>query len=157
MGMFSWKCSDTGHALIAGDIDTERLVPDTWTKKAFMLIPKEFGGGAYSVDGNYEDYGVFYDDNGGEHDAYEELAKWNGVTGKDTFESRSNAINLCYTPENPAISPYQDGNYNSPKVMKYPLKIVESYVPYEEADPCTDDPNQGWGEYLPEDDEACED
>ena len=147
MGQFSWKCADTGNALLEDSTDEVGLVPNSWTKKAFLLIPKEFGGGAYSVDGNYEGYGEFYDDAGNPHDAYEELAKWNGITGKDTQDSRCNAINLYYTPADPLVSPYQDGNHNTTATMKYPLKIVENCMPYEQAGCCTDDPNQGWGEY----------
>lgn len=151
MGQFSWKCSDTGNALLEYTTDEVGLVPDTWTKKAYLLIPKEFGGGYYSVDNNYEGYGDFYDKDGKAHDAYEELAKWNGVTGKDTQESRCNAIELYYTGYRPEISKYADGNHNLPETLTYPLKITEEPMDYEDADPCTDDPNQGWGEYLPDD------
>ena len=153
MGQFSWKCSDTGHALLEDSTDEVGLVPDTWTKKAYLLIPKEFGGGYYSVDNNYDGYGRFYDNDGKAHDAYEELARWNGITGKDTQASRCNAIELYYTGYNPDMSNYADGNHNIPETMKYPLKITEEPMDYEDAEPCTDDPNQGWGEYLPEDDE----
>lgn len=147
MGQFSWKCSDTGHALLEGCIDEVGLVPDTWTKKAYLLIPKEFGGGHYSVDHNYDGYGRFYDKDGETHDAYEELARWNGVAVDDPRKSRCNAIDLYWrTLEG-------DGGHNSPDVMKYPLKITEEPMAYEDAEPCTDDPNQGWGEYLPEEED----
>ena len=67
MGQFSWICSDTRRELICYDIPET----NTRTKKAFLLIPKEFGGGCYKVDDNYDGYGCFYDDNGKEVDAYE--------------------------------------------------------------------------------------
>lgn len=142
MGQFSWICSDTRRELICYDIPET----NTRTKKAFLLIPKEFGGGCYKVDDNYDGYGCFYDDNGKEVDAYEALAKWNGVEGKDKQESRSNAIGLYYTPVNKDISQYEKGNYNRAETMKYPLKIVEYECAYENAEPCWDDPNQGWGD-----------
>ena len=153
MGQFSWKCADTGHALLCHDIEEERLVEDSWTKKAYLLIPKEFGGGHYSVDNNYDGYGEFYDENGKAHDAYEELARWNGVEdpGKDKFESRHNAIELYYTAADPSVSRFKAYNHNVPSTMKYPLKITERPMPYEAAGCATDDPNQGWGEYEPDD------
>ena len=151
MGMFSWVCSDSGKALTCYDCSGKNT-----TKKAFMLIPKEFGGGSYKVDNNYDGYGVFYDDNGKGHDAFEELAKWNGVAVKDDKqESRCKAIDLYYTPLDSSRSQYEDGNYNNEEVMDYPLKIVEKEVAYELAEPCTDDSNQGWGDSI-EDDEDYE-
>ena len=80
MGQFSWKCSDTDNALIEHYIETDRLKPDTWTKKAYLLIPKEFGGGSFVADHNYDGYGHFFDKNGGKHDVYVELARWLGIT-----------------------------------------------------------------------------
>lgn len=150
MGQFSWKCADTGHALLCDDTDEAGLKPNTWTKKAYLLIPKEFGGGHFSVDHNYEGYGVFYDKHGNEHDAYEELARWNGVEGATPDESRCNAIDLYYKPVDPVVSPYEDYNHNTEASMKYPLKITENPMPYEAAGTALDDPNQGWGEYEPE-------
>lgn len=144
MGQFSWVCSDTENELICGDIDTYRI--HDYTKKAYVPIPKEFGGGSFKVDGNYDGYGEFYDDNGNEVDIYEELAKWNGVAVKgDKQKSRCNAIKLYFTPKDDSISQYEKGNYNIEETMKYPLKIVENECAYEDAKPCWDDPNQGWG------------
>ena len=153
MGQFSWKCADTNRALIECYTDEMDLVENTWTKKAYLLIPKEFGGGHYFVNGNYEGYGVFYDAQGNEHDAYEELAKWNGIEGKTPDESRANAIDLYFTPVDPQVSRYMDGNHNSSEVMKFPLKITENPMRYEDAGVATDDPNQGWGEHISEDTE----
>jgi formiminotetrahydrofolate cyclodeaminase len=48
-------------------------------------------------------------------------------------------------------SKYEDYNHNVPATMKYPLKITERPMPYEAAGCATDDPNQGWGEYEPDD------
>lgn len=141
MGQFSWICSDTKRSLICFDIRSKK----TCTKKAFLLIPKEFGGGSYKVDHNYDGYGDFYDKDGNEVDAYEVLAKWNGVSTDNIVESRSNAINLYYTPKDNKVSQYKKGNYNNYGIMKYPLKIVENECAYEDAEPCWDDPNQGWG------------
>ena len=144
MGQFSWVCSDTENELLCFDINTSRL--HDYTKKAYVPIPKEFGGGSFKVDNNYDGYGEFFDDNGNEVDLYEELAKWNGVAvdgGKQ--QRRSNAIKLYYTPKDESISQYEKGNYNTEETMKYPLKIVENECAYEDAEPCWDDPNQGWG------------
>lgn len=160
MGMFSWICSDTENSLICADIDEVGCVD--YTKKAFLLVPKEFGGGSFKVDHNYEGYGVFYDENGNEHDAYDELAKWNGVRvdEKDAsdederlFRSRSNAISLYFTAKDESKSPYEKGNYNTYETLKFPLKIVENECAYEDAEPCWDDPNQGWGNYSSSDEE----
>lgn len=154
MGQFSWKCSDTGNALINRGIRQQK----NCTTKAYLLIPAEFGGGHYFVDNEhllreYDGFGHFFDETGIDHDAFEELAKWNGLL-PDGFDhnnrnmvltARSNAIEKYYTPEDPAASPYEDGNYNSPKILKYPLKITEKPIAYELAMPSTDDPNQGWG------------
>lgn len=144
MGMFSWTCSDTKNALVCGDTPKSRCYK--CTKKAFLLIPKEFGGGSFKVDRNYDGYGEFYDENGKEHDAHEELAKWNGVAvDGDVYKSRSNAIKLFFTPKDESKSQYEKGNYNTYETLKYPLKIVENECAYEDAEPCWDDPNQGWG------------
>lgn len=144
MGQFSWVCSDTENELLCFDINTSRLY--NYTKKAYVPIPKEFGGGSFKVDNNYDGYGEFFDDNGKEVDIYEELAKWNGVAvDGDKQQSRSNAIKLYYTPKDESISQYEKGNHNTCETMKYPLKIVENECAYEDAEPCWDDPNQGWG------------
>lgn len=146
MGMFSWICSDTKNSLVCYDVSEDGCL--NYTKKAFLLIPKEFGGGSFKVDHNYDGYGMFYDEHGIEHDAYVELAKWNKIDVKDDDqESRSNAIGLYFTPKDVNKSPYADGNYNTYETMKYPLKIVENECAYEDAEPCWDDPNQGWGNY----------
>ena len=154
MGQFSWKCSDTNNALLDEGIEPQR----NCTTKAYLLIPADFGGGHYFVDNKtrgreYDGYGNFFDENGKKHDAYVELAKWNGLLpeGFDpknhdmVFKARSNAIEKYYTPEYPNVSPYEDGNYNSPKILKYPLKITENPMAYERAGVSTDDRNQGWG------------
>lgn len=140
MGMYSWVCSDTKNSLACYDIrKTENR-----TKKAFLLIPKEFGGGSFKVDHNYNGYGEFYDDNKKPHDVYEELAKWNGVSvADDVFKSRHNAIELYFNPIDKSKSQYEIGNYNGYETMKYPLKIVENECAYEDAEPCWDDRRQG--------------
>lgn len=146
MGMFSWICSDTKNSLVCYDIN--EIGCRNFTKKAFLLIPKEFGGGSFKIDHDYDGYGVFYDENGNEHDAYEELAKWNGVAVEnDKQKSRCNGIDLYFTPKDETKSPYAFGNYNTYETLKYPLKIVENECAYENAEPCWDDPNQGWGNY----------
>lgn len=103
----------------------------------------------------YDGDGNFFDENGKKHDAYVELARWNGLLPKGFNEkdktmfqtARINAIEKYYTPEDPNVSPYKDGNYNSPAILKYPMKITEHPMPYEQAGIAHDDPNQGWGEY----------
>ena len=143
MGQFSWICSDTGNALGCFNAGGTNC-----TKKAFLLIPKKFGGGSYKVDHNYEGYGIFYDEYGLEHDAYEELAKWNKVSVKDNFQaSRSNAIHLFYKTKDESKQ-YEKGYYNTRETMKYPLKIVENECAYEDAEPCWSDPNQGCGSFT---------
>lgn len=152
MGMFSWICSDTENSLVCSDVE-ESCCYD-YTKKAFLLIPKEFGGGSFKIDHDYEGYGEFYDENGNAHDAYEELAKWNGVAvDGDKQKSRVNAIHLYFTARDESKSQYEKGNYNTYETLKYPLKIVENECAYEDAEPCWDDPNQGWGNYSSSDDE----
>ena len=96
MGMFSWKCSDTGNALLSEGIK----VKPNCTKTAYLLVPKEFGGGAYLVDGDYDGYGEFFDLNTGKKvDAYELLGIWNGLeVPGDPDATRGNAIELYYTP-----------------------------------------------------------
>ena len=157
MGQFSWKCADTGNAILDKGISPRGQ--KNCTTKAFLLIPKEFGGGYFFVDNEksgceYDGYGNFFDEHGIKHDAYVELAKWNcllpeGFDHKNrdmVYKARSNAIEKYYTPEDPNVSPYQDGNYNSPEILKYPMKITERPMPYEQAGIAHDDRNQGWGE-----------
>lgn len=157
MGQFSWKCSDTGNALINSGIRQQK----NCTAKAYLLIPAEFGGGHYFVDSGtcgrgYDGFGNFFDKLGIKHDAFEELAKWNGLLPEGVDHTNSNmvqtardtAIDMYLTPEGP-----EDGSYNSPKILKYPLKITEHPIAYERAMPSTDDPNQGWGCDDGEDDE----
>ena len=172
MGQFSWKCADTGNAILDYCTSEEGIKPN-FTKKAYLLIPAEFGGGHYFVDNTregfeYEGYGVFYDEKGNRHDAYVELARWNGLLpegfdpkdDKKVQEARRAAIEAYFTPEDPQVSPYAEGNYNSPEVLKFPLKITESPTTYERAGCATDDPNQGWGEPCDEDEynwgESCD-
>ena len=154
MGQFSWRCADTKNALLDRGIKPQK----NCTTKAYLLIPKEFGGGYFFVDNNirgreYDGYGNFFDEQGKKHDAYEELAKWNGLlpegfnpNNRDMVQqARSNAIEKYYTPEDPNVSPYEDGNYNSPEILKYPMKITEEPMKYEQAGIALDDRNQGWG------------
>lgn len=157
MGQFSWKCSDTDNVLIEHYVETDRLKPDTWTKKAYLLIPKEFGGGSFVADHNYDGYGNFFDKNGGKHDVYVELARWLGiipidkvVTEDEEFDIRRQAIERYYTAKDPSKSRFERGNYNA---CEYQVKIVEEECAYEDAEPSYDDPNQGWGDYLPEDED----
>lgn len=154
MGQFSWRCADTKNALLDKGIEPQK----NCTTKAYLLIPKEFGGGYFFVDNEkrgreYDGYGNFFDEQGKKHDAYEELAKWNGLLpegynpkNRDMVQkARENAIYKYYTPEDPNVSPYEDGNYNSPEILKYPMKITEEPMKYEQAGIALDDRNQGWG------------
>jgi hypothetical protein len=128
MGQFSWICSDTEKALLRYDIYKENIIK--YTKRAFLLIPEEFGGGSFKVDNNYEGYGVFYDERGKEHDVYVEFARWNGIEAEDEEDLRIKGIELAFSDE----------------YIKYPIKIVEIECPYREAKESESDPNQGWGE-----------
>lgn len=157
MGQFSWKCSDTDRALIEHYVDTDRLKPDTWTKKAYLLIPKEFGGGSFVADHNYDGYGHFFDKNGVKHDVYVELARWLGIIPVDMVVTEANerdirdqAISEYFKPIDPDKR-YKPGNYNIPETIKYQVKIVEYECAYEDAEPSVADPDQGWGDYLPDD------
>ena len=73
------------------------------------------------------------------------MAKWNGVAVADKQQSRCNAIDLYFKAKDENESPYKKGNYNLACTVKYPLKIVEKECAYEDAEPCWDDRNQGWG------------
>lgn len=156
MGQFSWRTADTNKALLDKGISPRGK--HNCTTKAFLLIPKEFGGGHFFVDNDkpgreYDGYGNFFDENGKQHDAYIELARWNGLlpegfNEKDEsmfYKARGNAIEKYYTPEDQNVSPYKDGNYNSLAILKYPMKITESPMPYEQAGIALDDHNHGWG------------
>lgn len=135
MGQFSWICSDTKKPLLRHDIERDNFIK--YTKKAFLLIPEEFGGGSFKVDNNYKGYGVFYDETGKEHDVYVEFAKWNGLETEDEEELRIKGIELEF----------------SDKYIKYPIKIVETEKPYGEAISAESDPNQGWGSEESEEEE----
>lgn len=117
MGFFSWITSDTNKS-----------ISNAYTKRGalpvYLLIPKEFGGGAIYED-DYEGYGEF----GGE-DAYDLLAQWNApekCTG-DVEHDRLVGIDLAYGDE----------------PVKYPLKFVETEVPYETVQASADCPDQGY-------------
>lgn len=156
MGQFSWKTADTNKALlINGYSPVEKY---NCTTKAYLLIPEEFGGGYFSVNNSipergYDGYGIFFDQHGKKVDVFVELARWNGLLPDNfdyndktmVYEARDKAIELYYTAENPNVTMYEEGNYNSPNVMKYPLKITEKMMSYADADTAIDDPNQGWG------------
>ena len=137
MGMFSWICSDTNKALTCYDIDMSysRLNKEKCTKKAFLLVPSEFGTHPYYIDNDYDGYGKFYDLDGSEIDVYEEYAKWNCpdlLTGELEHDRRV-GIDFYYNHKEKGL------------VENFPIKIVEYNIPYELANPSKDDPNQGWG------------
>lgn len=63
MGQFSWRCADTKNALLDSGIEPQK----NCTTKAYLLIPKEFGGGYFFVDNTirgreYDGYGNFFDE-----------------------------------------------------------------------------------------------
>ena len=110
MGQFSWRTADTNKALLDEGIRPQK----NCTTKAFLLIPKEFGGGHFFVDNDkpgreYDGYGTFFDSHGKKHDAYIELSRWNGLLPEGFTENddtkghkaRRHAVENYYTPENP--------------------------------------------------------
>lgn len=125
MGLFSWLTSDT-HKSISADIDKREYTVD----KVFLLNP--FGPNLFESD--YEGYGVF-----GGQDVYELVAIWNVPDlCKDknghwlpSDEIRNIGIDI-------ACSDYDHVQ------LKYPIKLVEHNVAYEQAEISPSCPFQGY-------------
>lgn len=130
MGFFSWLTSDTNKSISNTSSDRGAL-------PVYVLIPEEFGGGSIYED-NYEGYGEF-----GGYDIYALVAQWNKpelCTG-DVDIDRSIGIDIaCYDHENAKL--------------KYPIKITECELKYEDCSPSKSDPAQGffYEDYYDEDD-----
>lgn len=127
MGFFSWMTCDTNES-----ISNRYSVRGPLT--AYVLIPKEFGGGCIK-ETNYEGYGVF-----GGRDIFALVANWNkpdSCTGNDE-EDRYLGIDLYYHNENNPI--------------KYGIKIASKPMTYEDAELSEDCPDQGYF-YCDEQDE----
>lgn len=120
MGFFSWLTCDTKRS-ISNNCSYKGTFP------VYVLIPQEFGGG-YIEEKDYEGYGVF-----GGKDIYDLVAHWN-IPEKcvgDVEEDRSKGIDIaCYDWEN--------------KALKYPIKIAEHPMKYEDAEPSVNCPYQGF-------------
>ena len=125
MGCFSWCTSDTKKSIAIGMTGY-----DDCPKKVYLLNPF----GEPYVEENYDGYGTF-----GGNDVYALLAKWN-APGLCEDE----AGNWLPDDEIRDIG-IEIGCYNVQQVkLKYPIKIVEKVVPYEEAKISPNCPGQGW-------------
>lgn len=120
MGFFSWKCSDTGRS-ISNCFSCRGAFP------VYVLIPQEFGGG-YIKETNYEGYGKF-----GDRDVYGLVAQWNRPNDciGDDEKDRDLGIDIAY---------YDEKNAS----LKYPIKITEEPMAYEEAKPSENCEYQGY-------------
>lgn len=120
MGFFSWKTSDTDRS-ISNQYSSRGTFP------VYVLIPEEFGGG-YIKEENYEGYGEF-----GSRDMYALVAQWNcpeKCVGDDEVD-RSVGIEIaCYDEDNLSL--------------KYPIKITEEPMKYEDAKASYNCPLQGY-------------
>ena len=120
MGFFSWKTSDTNKSI-------SNVYSSRGSFRVFVLIPQEFGGG-FIVEDSYEGYGRF----GGE-DIYALVAKWNCPEKccGDVEKDRIVGIDIaCYDEDNAAL--------------KYPIKITEKLMRYEDASPSNGCEDQGF-------------
>ena len=116
MGFFSWLTCDTNES-----ISNRYSVRGPLT--AYVLIPKEFGGGCIK-ETNYEGYGVF-----GGRDIFALIANWNkpeSCSGNDE-EDRDIGIDLYYDRNNP---------------IKYGIKISSEPMTYEDAELSEDCPKK---------------
>jgi hypothetical protein len=120
MGFFSWKTSDTNRS-ISNQYSSRGTFP------VYVLIPQEFGGG-YIKEENYEGYGVF-----GGKDIYTLVANWNcpeKCVGDDDKDRDIGIDIACYDEENDKL--------------KYPIKITEKPMKYEDAKSSDSCPDQGY-------------
>ncbi len=126
MGFFSWETSDTGKSI-------SNTYSSRGTFTVYVPIPKEFGGGMLKED-SYEGYGVF-----GGRDVYALVAQWNfpelckDKDGELKSDDDCRGIGI-------EIACYDYANAN----LKYPIKITERPIPYEEALPSKNDQWQGY-------------
>lgn len=129
MGCFSWMKSDTNESLLIG-------------KSAYLLIPKEFGGGAIR-EAYYEGYGDF-----SEFDVYNLVVDWNCT--KDEQEAQKKKYNDLYKEGEYMrsewkrnlgikIACYDRDNF----ILKYPIKITKDIMDYEDALPSMSAHEQG--------------
>lgn len=112
MGFFSWKTSDTDRSI-------SNLYSSRGTFPVYVLIPKEFGGG-HLVEKRYEGYGEF-----GGKDIFNLVAEWNApeeCKWKTDEWIRLKGIELYH------------GN-DKKNDLKYPIKITEYKMNYEDALP----------------------
>lgn len=120
MGFFSWKCSDTERSI-------SNRYSERGTFPVYVLIPEEFGGG-YIKEENYEGYGIF-----GNRDIYALVAYWNcpeKCIGNDDYDRNFGIDIACYDWQNMSL--------------KYPIKITEQPMKYEDAKPSLNCEDQGY-------------
>lgn len=120
MGFFSWLTCDTGRSIT--NIHSSKGVFDV-----YVLVPKELGGGCLR-ETMYCGYGIFADE-----DIYALCALWNEPkksAGMTENELRSLGIKLADTDKKNAR-------------LKYPIKLAEYPIAYEDAPPSKICPDQG--------------
>ena len=100
MGFFSWKTVDTNDSISNKHSDIGAL-------PVALLIPKEFGGGAY-IEKDYNGYGIF-----GNRDAYALIVEWNFP---EKFKGDDGAVR--------GFGIDMSSSFGSPSGLKYSLKFV---------------------------------
>lgn len=119
MGFFSWKTSDTNKSIPNMYSEAVRTV--------YVLLPE----GGHIQEDNYDGYGTF-----GGQDIYALLARWNApekCVGFDE-EDRDIGIEIAYG---------KIESSEKARNIKFPIKIVDEPVPYEDAKPSKDCDSQG--------------
>lgn len=117
MGQFSWL-----------DCITQEQIVDGRTRKSYVLVPKQFGGG-HIVEECYEGYGVF-----GGRDVFQLVAEWNSPEkcNGDVDHDRLVGIGIACNDEDNCM-------------LRFPIKITHNPdAVYERCAPSKGDPNQGW-------------
>ena len=147
MGQFSWlDCCDNNRQIL-----------DNVSRDAYLLIPKEFGGG-HIRESCYEGYGKF-----GDKDVYDLVATWNKASIPEIIRRARNGHWRCSISSKDEenlmkfyhgmpiscelrhigimMACYDKDNAN----LEYPIKITyEENAMYEYCKPSPSDPNQGW-------------
>lgn len=152
MGQFSWIYSDSGKPMV-----------DRLFKKSFLLVPEQFRnnvGADYITEPCYNGYGIM-----GSYDVYDLAATWNKeyipemlrlsdrgewrffITSSDRQNLENYYNNLPISCELRALGNcmacYDEDNERLP----FPIKITESVMDYEDANPSKADPLQGWYDF----------
>ena len=146
MGQFSWLDCVTGEQIL-----------DDVHETSYLLVPKEFGGGAIAEE-CYDGYGNF-----GGHDVYELVAEWNrnfvpvlfGYADNNKWECDISdddraELEKFYRHEEISCEKRVLGiimaTYNKDNArLFYPIKVTyKMNAVYESCAPSKYDPNQGW-------------